>query len=292
MTKKEEIQLLQLSEHTGSGIKIVPLNGRVAKDSQDNKALLSPHRHDHYCCFFIESGHFDFTVDFHTYRIAASSLLLSAPGQVHEPKAAYKLKGWGLLFDARFVDESARNSIEQSFAKVVLLQLSPEDKDWYAHILRLIAQTDESPAGISFHQQLIHSLINAFFYKTTALAQAQEADRIREYSSRSIHIARQFQQLVREHYLQLKKPAQYATLLHITVSYLNDTVKSVTGFPATWFIQQQVFNEARRLLYYTGKSVKEIAAQLGYEDDKYFIRLFGKATGVSPSAFRKQQKST
>lgn len=292
MVKKGDIRLLLLSEHSESGIGIVPLNSRAAAGRNENEALLAPHRHDHYCCFFIESGHFDFRIDFHTYRITAPSLLLSTPGQVHEPKAAYRVQGWGLVFDPGFVDESARNSIAQSLAKVVLLQLSAEDKEWYASLLKLIAQTTEAPEGKDFQPQLMHSLINAFFYKTTALAQAQEAGRIRDYSSRSIHIARQFQQLVGEHYLRLKKPAQYAALLHISASYLNDTVKSVIGFPATWCIQQQVFNEARRLLHYTGKSVKEIATQLGYDDEKYFIRLFGKTTGSSPAAFRKQQKSS
>ena len=37
--------------------------------------------------------------------------------------------------------------------------------------------------------------------------------------------------------------------------------------------------------------IKEIAYSLGYEDDKYFIRLFGKTTGTSPASFRKNKIS-
>lgn len=290
MAKKEGIPLLQLNEHSNSGIKILSLSEPSEQMEHYKEIICLPHRHDHYSCFFIESGYFNFTVDFQAHHIASSSLLVTAPGQVHEPGTAHQLLGWGMAFDPRCIAESARNSLDQSLSKVTLLELSPADKDWYNSIFQLIAANEQEQAATGFQAQLSHSLINAFFYKTATLAQAQEATRIQDYTSRSIGIARQFQQLVKEHYLRLKKPAQYAALLHITVSYLNDTVKSVTGFPATWFIQKQVFNEARRLLYYTGKSVKEIAAQLGYEDDKYFIRLFGKTTGSSPAAFRKKHQ--
>ncbi|WP_409012660.1 helix-turn-helix domain-containing protein [Dyadobacter sp. 3J3] len=70
---------------------------------------------------------------------------------------------------------------------------------------------------------------------------------------------------------------------------MNDTAKAVTGFPLTYFIQQEVINKAQRLLYYSEMSIKEIAYTLGYEDDKYFIRLFGKSTGSSPAVFRKNK---
>jgi len=88
----------------------------------------------------------------------------------------------------------------------------------------------------------------------------------------------------------LKKPADYASMMNITVSYLNDTLKQVSGFSSTWHIQNEIFTEAQRLLFYTDKSVKEIAFELGYEDEKYFIRLFGKKIGSSPACFRKTHK--
>lgn len=71
------------------------------------------------------------------------------------------------------------------------------------------------------------------------------------------------------------------------MSYLNDTVKAVTGFSLSYFIQQEILAEAQRLLFYTELSIKEIADRLGYEDPKYFIRFFGKGKGESPSLFRK-----
>ena len=287
---KETIQLLQLEE-SRYGVGIFSLSDPALLD-YGSAEIAFPHRHDHYCCFFIETGHLNFTIDFQNLEIPHSSLLVSCPGQVHQLGFANDVTGWVLAFDARFIDQNARLVIEQSFAKAALLYLAPAEKEWFATLFQLIYSAVEEKKPTSFHQPLIQTLINAFFYKTVTIYQSQEDERIQAYSLRSVEIAKTFSQLVKEHFLLLKKPADYASKMNITVSYLNDTVKSVTGFPATYFIQHEVFREAQRLLFYTDKSVKEIAFQLGYEDYKYFIRLFGKTIGASPANFRKTNKSS
>jgi len=67
-------------------------------------------------------------------------------------------------------------------------------------------------------------------------------------------------------------------------------VKSVTGQPVSWHIQQRVILEAKRLLYHSGRSLKEIAATLGYDDYPYFSRLFTKVAGMSPLTFRHKNR--
>jgi AraC-like DNA-binding protein len=52
-------------------------------------------------------------------------------------------------------------------------------------------------------------------------------------------------------------------------------------------IQERLMMEAKRELYLTDKSVKEIAYLLGFEDEFYFSRLFKKNTDTSPINYRK-----
>jgi len=47
---------------------------------------------------------------------------------------------------------------------------------------------------------------------------------------------------------------------------------------------------ARRLLCYSGLSVKEVARECGFEDIHYFSRLFRRRNGVSPMEWRKRDK--
>lgn len=52
-----------------------------------------------------------------------------------------------------------------------------------------------------------------------------------------------------------------------------------------WRDEQRV-QFARQLLQLSNRSVKQIAAEVGYEDPLYFSRVFRRQTGMSPRAFR------
>ncbi|WP_255155471.1 AraC family transcriptional regulator [Ferruginibacter sp. HRS2-29] len=84
----------------------------------------------------------------------------------------------------------------------------------------------------------------------------------------------------------LRPPSWFARELNITTSHLNDSVKQITGYSCTYWLQDAMITEARRLLYYTNNDVKEIAFTLGFEDPAYFSRLFKKMTGETALAFR------
>jgi YesN/AraC family two-component response regulator len=47
-----------------------------------------------------------------------------------------------------------------------------------------------------------------------------------------------------------------------------------------------VILEAKKLIHLTHKSMKEIAAELNFDDENYFSRYFKKHTGIPPSQFR------
>jgi len=51
-------------------------------------------------------------------------------------------------------------------------------------------------------------------------------------------------------------------------------------------INARILHEAQRELVYTSLPVKQLAAELGFDDDAYFSRFFRKHTGVSPKVFR------
>ncbi|WP_343632946.1 AraC family transcriptional regulator [Fluviicola sp.] len=286
---REQIQLVQLPGKT-RGIELFRITEELVSFVETEMALL-PHRHDHYTCFFIESGTLYLGIDFKSVKITGPAMLVSYPGQMHHHLNALEsseIEGWILAFDPKFIHESASVAIEESFSEVILVPFSEEQKAWFSGLFELIhtevKQADPAGNPVAGH------LINGFFSKIAGLFQQQEKERILAFSSRSLEIVKTFRRLVREKYSYLKKPSEYAEIMNISVSYLNDTVKSMTGFSATGFIQQEIFRESQRLLCYTNKSIKEIAVQLGYEDYKYFIRLFSKSVGVSPSNFRKQHQ--
>lgn len=284
---RQEIPLVQLPVKT-RGIEIFRISEELISFVEREMALL-PHRHDHYTCFFIREGSLYLGIDFKEVEIIGPALLVSYPGQMHHHLKALEssnVEGWILAFDPKFIRENAASAVEESFSDIILLPFDSEQETWFSALFELI----ESEVKQDINNPVTGHLVNGFFTKTAVIFQIQEKERVLEFSSRSMEIVKTFRSLVRQEYIQMKKPSDYAEKMNISVSYLNDTVKLVTGFSATTLIRQEIFRESQRLLCYTNKSIKEIAFQLGYEDYKYFIRLFSKSIGVSPSIFRKQNQ--
>lgn len=100
-------------------------------------------------------------------------------------------------------------------------------------------------------------------------------------------LLRQFTTLIAEHYLQLHEVATYAQLLNISTGHLTAVVKAQSGKTPIQHIHERLMIEAKRLLFHTGQSVKEIAFELGFEDDAYFNRFFKRLENLTPTEYRR-----
>lgn len=106
--------------------------------------------------------------------------------------------------------------------------------------------------------------------------------------SRDNLLLKNFLQLVQEHFANKKQVTDYASELCVTPNYLNRTVKKITGFTASHHIQQQIILEAKRKAIHSGRSMKEIAYHLGFDNLAHFSKFFKNNSGTSFSNFRKQ----
>ena len=74
----------------------------------------------------------------------------------------------------------------------------------------------------------------------------------------------------------------------MTPQHLSRVLRDATGEPVSKAIEARLVREARRNLVFTNLPVATIAYELGYADPAYFSRVFARATGMSPKAFREQ----
>jgi len=138
------------------------------------------------------------------------------------------------------------------------------------------------------NEKLYHSLLNGSCNTVIGLVisqyliQSKSLDKL----SRFEIVTKAFKELLERNFVTAKSPTEYAQQLHISSPYLNECVKNTTGHSVSHHIQQRVVLEAKRLLYYSDKPVKEIAMELGYEDYPYFSRLFTKVAGMTALTFR------
>ncbi len=74
--------------------------------------------------------------------------------------------------------------------------------------------------------------------------------------------------------------------LHLSAGYFGDLVKKETGKTAQEYIQAKVIDMAKEKIFDTGKSVSEIAYELGFKYPQHFTRLFKQRVGQSPIQYR------
>ena len=286
---KNDIPIWQLKENI-SGVRIDKISETFINEQMDDISKL--HRNDHYICILLTRGKVEVLVDFKKVYVAQHALLFLLPGNIQRAvKFNSDSQGWILFLDNKLVDEQARLMIDGSMVKSPALSLSESDFQWFIRYFELLFQTYHDFTLGGLHRSTVNAFAAPGVYKIASVFQANGESASGEHSQRSIELTKKFKQLVRIHYRDKKKPSDYAGLMRFSINYLNDTIKAVTGFTATYFIQQELLREGQRLLCYTDLSIKEIAAYLGYDDPKYFNRLFSKLAGVSPGRFRSNFKS-
>jgi AraC-like DNA-binding protein len=77
-----------------------------------------------------------------------------------------------------------------------------------------------------------------------------------------------------------------AEKLFLSPNYLGDLLKKETGKSALEHIQLKIIELAKEKIYDSGKSISDIAYELGFKYPQHFTRMFKKNTGYSPNAFR------
>lgn len=283
---KDNVEMLLISGENHN-LMISPMSmSYIPSESEPDTS--AAHRHDYSSFFLLEKGSITMLVDNEYVTMTESSVLLIAKGQVHQPVESSDIGGWVMVFDEKILDPEILISLERSADRICFFQLNDEEMAFLNNFLVNIHSIAENTIDGPFGKKLLHGMVNTLYYKLANMYWFEKTDDSNKYASRPMQITQDFKRLVRQHFKVIKKPASYAEKLHISVTYLNDTVKKTTGFPSTNFIQQEIIAEAQRQLLYSTKSVKEIAYNLGFVDSKYFIRLFSKLTSKSPTVFRKE----
>lgn len=82
-------------------------------------------------------------------------------------------------------------------------------------------------------------------------------------------------------------PETLAAEICMGYSNFRKIFKKYTGFAPLQYIQEVKINLAKEMLTHTNKTIKEIALELGFENNDYFFTDFRRTAGVTPVNYRK-----
>lgn len=277
----EHIPVHRLNDRANHGLEMK----YIGKDAiRHHGEILGTHRDDHYVFFLVEKGSGSMMIDFSEIVIPEKCICYVLPGQVHRSINTEASLGWFMAVDTSLIPPEFRRAFEDRLLLQQPYLLSESSYRQCRSLIHLLYEQYSSDPHHPFYRQLTHALLTSFL-GMAAYGYSQDITSLLSVS-RPLQIAREFKRLLSGNITTEKRPSAYAGMLNISESYLNESLKKVTGFSVTYWILHEVMLEAKRLLYYTPLNVKEIAHRLGYDDHTYFSRLFKKANLITPLAFR------
>ena len=75
-------------------------------------------------------------------------------------------------------------------------------------------------------------------------------------------------------------------LMHYSVPYISSKFREELGCTAVQYLQRLRIEKSCKLLAASQQSIRQIAEAVGYENEKFFHKLFRRLMGMSPGAYR------
>ena len=260
------------------------------------------HQDDYYIFGLLTKGTACGIIDFKELHLKEGDVFLVQPGQVHRFVSAQNAEGWLMMADGKFVGNGEKCVFDNFSLSASSFKMDEKRKEELRQIAILLERRlkdrkgQKADAVVSYiadsvERRLIDSVVphlaEAFIAVIAEAVQEQNSLRT-TLSARQVEIVLAFRKMLTEHLSTHRQPSYYASLLNISMVYLNEVVKKVTGMSTALYIKGEVVLQAKRLLVHTHLSVKQIADKLGFDDYAYFSRLFMQTTGISPTDFRRK----
>jgi AraC family transcriptional activator of pobA len=286
LNDNQQIPLYHLEPEEAAGNKnfrMYHFEGDLPRQSD----LLIPHRKDHHLIVLIRrAGGTRQWIDMTPYAIRDNTVYFSGPNQIIVKEGFEKLWSTGIAFTNEFLSFQENASL----SKLPLIQnpqnghelsLTEADINFVEDMLAKINVEYRNPS--EWQQRMLTAYLTVLL---TYLSRLYTEQFKANDTSVDKLLLKNFQAKVDECFLELREVADYASLLHISAGHLGEVVKTQSGKPAIKHIHERVVLEARRLIFHTNNSLKEIAFDLGFSDASYFNRFFKRETGVTPAGYR------
>ncbi|MGU3373936.1 AraC family transcriptional regulator [Chryseobacterium sp. M5A1_1a] len=260
-----------------------------------HRHLERPHRHDFYAAVLFTGGNGVHEIDFQKYDVSEGSLFFLSPGQIHSWELSADIEGYIFFcsqefYEMHYVNQKLRNF--PFFGSVSFprkLQLNAVELTENIHLFQELGK--EHLSKNIMKNGLILSLMSQIFIHATRLF-SRDFDTLASTAGLSYFKHYQdFENLVEQYFTEHKSIAYYADLLGISSKHLNRIVQTVVQKTATEVITERVVLEAKRMLMYLDEGLVEIAFRLGYEEYSYFVRVFRKSSGMTPTQFMRKYKA-
>ena len=210
---------------------------------------------------------------------------------IEQVKASIRSSGYMITYSRQYlnsihVDTQDLISIYHGFLGEPCVQVEPAEAAYIHDISKLMRSVLCDYAPTASREKIISSLFAAMFHYVMGILQQHSIPGNGSVSNRTDELFNHFLALLREHCSTERSVEFYAQKMGITPKYLSLILKKKSGRNASKLIDEAVVYEAKRLLKYSGLSIREIAIKLNFASQSFFGKYFKQRVGVSPSRYK------
>jgi len=247
-------------------------------------------RKNYYTLILLHQRPAKLLVDFSEYQLEQSHMVCLSPYQPFMLTSEEDCSGVLLNFHPDFFcTYRHQNEIEtegvlfHNFNQPPFFRITHEEI--FQNLLQQISREMDSKS-IAQHEVLV-AYLKVFLIEAVRQKKQFDEDNAPTKSDRHSEVIQNLVDSIEQNFCEKHAPQDYADILCMNSKTLSGIVKKYLNQTTTSLITNRIVIQAKRELYLTSKSVKQISAALGYQDEFYFSRLFKKKVGVSPDIYRK-----
>ncbi len=258
---------------------------------QFDKACTIDHKQqvDAYTIYWIQVGRGTYNIDFESHTFNDNVLFFLSPGQVfsvssEQIKTAYKLTFKRDFYCIQTHDKEVacngvlfNNIYETPFVK-------PCAKETAKLNFILESLIEEFQQNETAQYDMLQAYLKQFIINAVRV---QKENHVLKEDTET-RLFKDFSLLVEQNFKTMHSVTEYANRLGFSPKSITKHFQKLGAKTPSDFIKNRILLEAKRLLIYTDKTVKEIAFELGFNDPAYFTRFFTKAISRSPLQFKKE----
>jgi len=258
---------------------------------QDNSYFDHLQRNNYYSLIWVKEGIGKLKTNFSEYNFEKNSLFSFAPYQPFMLSCT-SVKGVAIYFHSDFfcihkhqTEVTCNGVLFNNIYQKPFFLVDEELEDMLDKVIGQIKTEIQRP-GLAQYELLISFMKIFLISASRAKAQQQPESIPLSTTRKEPFILQNLKEAIEKDFRSKHTPQDYAILLNISSNALARIAKTHFNKTLTNLITERIIIEAKRELYLTNKSVKEVAYELGYDDEYYFSRFFKKNVNISPQAYR------
>ncbi|MEJ2004673.1 MAG: AraC family transcriptional regulator [Cyclobacteriaceae bacterium] len=251
--------------------------------------LFQPHHLGHFAIRWVVEGSGAILIDHIRYEIEPNMIFLATPSQISRTDIPQ-----GTPFTVKLIAFHEELIPLMGFEKDAMALLTGLSSHWNIHVEGknneiignyydlLKAEFDLGPRDRN--PWILAAITKALILHLIRIHNKNAQDRRKPLQYQNLY--REYLDSLEKNFMNTHYVSDYVEMLGTNEKQLNRACKAMTDHSARHIIDERLNFEAKRSLYYTRHTIKEISYHLGFKDPAHFVKFFKRKNNRTPGDYK------